>query len=64
MTKPSSRCRKIGLDNSIAGKIPLRQKKLSRKPCSLAKKLKKGIDFMKKPRYNWTVHEHNTKQEV
>ena len=25
---------------------------------------KKGIDFMENLRYNWTVHEHNTKQEV
>ena len=26
--------------------------------------LKKGIDFMENLRYNWTVHEHNTEQEV
>ena len=26
--------------------------------------LKKGIDFMENLRYNWTVHEQNTQQEV
>ena len=24
----------------------------------------KGIDFMRNLRYNWSVHEHNTEQEV
>jgi len=24
----------------------------------------KGIDFMENLRYNWTVHEHKTEQEV